>query len=828
MNVSLRHFIAFWFLLFTSFALYSQAIVLETYQNTPLVHTFSSSPFSPQIPEKPENGTAKLLNLGNNQYEIVYEPNEGFVGADELVYNYWSPPTNFMKVTVYINVLPSVVTAVRDFAGTPSNISVDIDVLSNDETTSSSLSISNISLINNGEVIVSEDGSVLTFVPDPDFQGIAHFNYIACDEAGACDQGTVSINVYGENNSDTLKVFTKKNQPQAIFIPSSFSLVEEPWNGFYDDYEDIPQYYPDMDYVGNDYIVFENNGMVKVVEIVVLDMVDNTFANDDDVFTTSYNSVEFNVLENDLYGINAGCFSYDQPLYGTLEVVEGSGGTLIYIPTEGFTGVDKFTYRSQDPDCFYGEEEATVFVYVSNFEPVYNRFKMSTVRATPLVVAYSIPISEYRFEINQQPSMGKVLFLEGQADTTINGQRIKGYNLLIYVPGEDVVEGQDEFELNYCISEGGQCTYQKFLKIEMDILNLGNGDETFCFNDCVWAGDTNLDGIVDINDLLPIGLFMGENGPSREDPAYPVWYGEHGENWGIVSEANDRDIKHVDADGEGIITALDTSAIGANYGRTHSLTPKGLPNIKNTIILKGVTTASPGDVIEFDIYMGTEEKPAEDVYGFTFPIEYNPAFFDPKGMNIEFTNNSWLSYTSGTLSMVKNDFNGKLDAGYTRTNGLAASGFGKIGKLSVVVSDDLAGIKPGDTKITTRIGGNAAGSASNSQGQISGVGIEGLDITIDLTKPTAEDLTDDTIEEQDFLLKTYPNPTLDELNVHFNKGREFERVQLFNMTGQRIYDSGKILTRTRTIDMSHLNPGMYVLRVQTPNGLITRKIEKVQ
>ena len=66
-----------------------------------------------------------------------------------------------------------------------------------------------------------------------------------------------------------------------------------------------------------------------------------------------------------------------------------------------------------------------------------------------------------------------------------------------------------------------------------------------------------------------------------------------------------------------------------------------------------------GDVIQFDIYMGTEEQPAEDVYGFTFPIQYNPDFFEPDGINLSFDNGSWLNYSSGAISMTKNDFKGK-------------------------------------------------------------------------------------------------------------------------------------------------------------------------
>lgn len=116
---------------------------------------------------------------------------------------------------------------------------------------------------------------------------------------------------------------------------------------------------------------------------------------------------------------------------------------------------------------------------------------------------------------------------------------------------------------------------------------------------------------------------------------------------------------------------------------------------------------------------------------------------------------------------------------------------------------------------------------SNSAGQVSGVKIEGVDITIDLSKPDSQELRKDSIKDHELLIQTFPNPTADQLNVHFNGGRTFERVQLFNLTGQRVFDSGKISERTHSIDMSQLNSGMYLLRVQTAEGIITKKIEKI-
>lgn len=834
MNVSIRLLTAFWFFTLLGTGLSGQ-ILLDTYIEEPVVsQTFSSLDFfpTPTISSVPANGTATVKSLGGENYVMEYQPNSGFIGNDVVQVSYWAPPATPKTLTYYINILKSEVEANRDFTGTNQSVSVDIDVLGNDlkngKLDAGSLTITQISLNNGGTIDVSPDGKIITFTPAVDFTGITHFNYIACDEFGSCDQGTVTVSVYSdsENNPDTLRIFTKKNKPQAVFIPQSFGLSIQPQNGTFDRTGEIPRYFPDVDFTGTDYLTFEDDGQIKVVEVKVLDLVPNIFAFDDAVYTTSYEPIEFNVLQDDLYGINSGCLSFGQPRYGNLEVVEGDlNGTFKYTPMAGFSGVDQFTYTIQDGNCSLPAETATVYVYVSNFEPSRSKFRMTAIKKTPLVVAYSIPIDGYKFEVTTQAQMGEVIFMPGSADTTIYGRRIKGFNVLLYIPDENIEQGMDEFELNYCVLNGNACQFEKFLKIEVDILNLGNGEEEFCIEDCIWPGDTNLDGIVDVNDLLPIGLHMGEIGPRRADNPYEEWYGEFGSNWGANTD-NFNDLKHVDANGDSTITASDTSIISENYGRTHSLIPSSLPEIKNRIVLQGATSASPGDVLEFDVLLGSEVQPAEDVYGFTFPVKYNPVFFDPEKVEVSFNDNSWMAYDSPILSMTHNDMIGKVEAAYTRTNGLSISGFGTIGRLRVVI-DDLPGFRPDEESVVVHFG-SGTGSVMSGSGHMTGVLVEGLDITLDLTAPTQEELMGDTKEDHDNLLQVYPNPAFNDLNIHFNGKRQFERVLLSNIAGQRIYDSGKINESHKTINISQFNPGMYFLSIQTNKGIITRKVEIIK
>ncbi|HRJ15175.1 MAG TPA: T9SS type A sorting domain-containing protein, partial [Saprospiraceae bacterium] len=78
------------------------------------------------------------------------------------------------------------------------------------------------------------------------------------------------------------------------------------------------------------------------------------------------------------------------------------------------------------------------------------------------------------------------------------------------------------------------------------------------------------------------------------------------------------------------------------------------------------------------------------------------------------------------------------------------------------------------------------------------------------------------------LLKAWPNPTSDFLNIHLNGGKEFERIVLYNLMGQEVYNSGSMKARNAQIGTSQLANGIYVLSVVTPEGRLNKKIEVIK
>jgi len=365
------------------------------------------------------------------------------------------------------------------------------------------------------------------------------------------------------------------------------------------------------------------------------------------------------------------------------------------------------------------------------------------------------------------------------------------------------------------------------IKLVIDIVDVSAPVDTLCAGGgCVWAGDANNDGVVNINDLLPIGLCMGEVGSSRPNPALE-WYGQYGDNWNSLSDANNFDVKHVDTDGDGIIEALDTVALCQFYGKRHNLTPESVGTLKNLpffIEEPDFTNIQPGDVILANIHLGNDQFPAIDAYGLTFQLGYDPAIFS--SVNVSFKDDSWMAYDSPVLGLAQKPFDGIVDAGYTRTSGVSASGYGIIGTAEFIVIDDINGGRLNNDTTTIKL---TPFGLMNSAGQNSVLNSSSITLKLDIGQEDSITNEEETTSIDESQLKVYPNPVKDALNVHLNGlGNEVERVAVYSVIGQQVYDSGSLQTKHTQVDVSGLTQGIYVMKVFTNKGMLNKKFEVVR
>lgn len=813
----------------------TQLVELDVVKNESVSWAFyNASIYSPTVSEQSSNGITGWSTYpgGYGDYQFVYTPSTDFVGDDEVIVRYYEesfPFGQLVEAHIKITVIPAYLKAVDDFARVTSGESIVVDVLANDDWLGTGdPHVEGVTLVNSGigDCTVGTDCGSVTFTPEANYTGIAHFNYTICDDDGNCDDAIVNISVNPiiEPLSDTLEVITSIDVPKIVlFDLTGYTLEEDNWEhgtvGF-DMEQQIPTYEPTGASAGYDFVTYkktENGDLyTRVVRVHVLDTpVRNTYLFDDHAYTSDGSTITIDVAANDKL-VPSTYVLHENAEHGYVIPVAVDGEiNYQYFPDAGFTGIDEFKYRGNVGGVL---ETATVTVHVHNQVPSQPLFNLNTVKNVPLILEYGVPINSYSFElVGTGAAQGTAEVHEGYTTQTWNGQSTSGYNLISYTPNADFT-GEDEFEVAYSI-DGNDNTLAT-VKVVVNVLNVSPEAEQLCIGDnCVYPGDTNKDGVVNMKDVLPIGLCMGEEGTERyAETVTTDWYGQYATDWDDQFEQPGFDLKHIDTDGDSIISHLDTTAIRQYYGAINNIIPTPETPAALPIYLKynNTTAPQPGDVVSFEVYLGDSLDYTEyalDIHGITSSLNYDPSFVQPGSMNITFPTDTWMAYDAPTLGMSY-DFpeDGKIDFGFTRTNGVSIDGYGMIAQVDFVIIEDIVDTRPGEEAYFT------LPFSLSGTGVMSGAGdtysLNDAELALDIHIPAEDEKK--TISNAD--LRVFPNPTSNVVNLYLNGyGNEVESYEIYNISGQ-LMTTAAVAAKSATIDVSTWNTGLYVARVVTMDG----------
>ena len=789
--------------------------------------------FSTVAPNQPPDGANGVTEVayhttinGQLQYVFRYTPDSGFLGTDQTYFTFSTGFNTLNYAYREFEVVESQVVAHDDhFSMTASDIGV-FDVLGNDESSTGTKTITSLPLVNNGTISVDDATQEITFTPLHGFLGVTKFHYTVCNEFDVCDVGMVNVFVEeGFPSNDTTQIFVKKNGAVNILLPTigGYFTQQSPNNGTLvsSDPAGIMVYRPNAGFTGSDNFtsIFISNGVpgIRRYNVTVLDAPSpNNILQADNVFTGINQSIDFDVLFNDL-SEDLTITSYTNPTNGSV-VFQGS--TAFYQPNFDVEGLDEFTYTA----CINNStvcEQTSVYVTVSDQEPGATIFNLSTPINTPLVIDYDIPTKNWEFVLTNfggsdtemvTSNGGLLTYYPGDYNGgLVAGQAVEGYNLAIYTPPADQVL-TDVVDILFATDAGDQ-----LVRLEIEVTPAPGTDDPYCVTDCVWPGDANRDGQVDVTDLLAMGFCVGETGPARNNPSTD-WYGQYGTDWGRTIGDTKIDLKHIDADGDGEITSADTTAIRTSYGNQNTIIakPTPAPTVQPLYFIPRNPDPQPGDLVIIDIIFGTQENPVLDANGLTFSVNYNAAIVVPGSVNIEFDETSWLHYDAPTVDLIATPFENRLDAGITRTIGRGASGFGTVGTLSFIIIEDIDGIRPGDEiNVNTDI---SSPTTMNSNGDLVGLTVFDPTLLINFREPSEQDEDD---------LIAFPNPTVDFINLHLNGNDEMSEVEMFTLTGQKLYHNTAVNSNQLQIDVTgkQFSNGMYLIRAKTGEGLITKKVQ---
>ncbi len=150
----------------------------------------------------PANGTVGINGNGtpNDPTDdiVTYTPDPNFNGTDTFDYTVCNTSGACSTATVTIDVLP-IVDAFDDSVTTEQDISVDIDILANDNDLPVSGTLTT-TTPTNGTILINENATLgnpsddfITYTPNPGYLGPDAFDYTICDGSGNCSTATVTI-----------------------------------------------------------------------------------------------------------------------------------------------------------------------------------------------------------------------------------------------------------------------------------------------------------------------------------------------------------------------------------------------------------------------------------------------------------------------------------------------------------------------------------------------------------------------------------------------------------------------------------------------------------
>ena len=787
------------------------------------VYTYESS-HSNIIPRRNvKHGSIQVTPHGgaHNRFDLTYTPHAGFIGRDTLIFEYWvvSPYGTSLKQA-------NLIYDVRQFILMDDYFVVDqvgewyeLDVLQNDNYFGT-LNVELIPLQSNCELEITSD-HIVRFRANS--IGSHHFKYVACNDNMICAPASVVVNVQPNvqgNQTITLQRSTLKNLALPVFLPfHGFDLIQSSGSGTVSFVSDlIIRYQPNSNYTGTDSFVLEfNDGTFTTTLTVNIQVIDfgspNLFVIDDQFFTALNTPITVNVRANDLER-NTPIQSFTQPANGS--IINLGGGNFSYTPSLNFTGIDAFTYRvcpSQGTGC----ETGVVTIHVNNQKPTGNIYTFTTAKNVPYVVRYQVPIQSFNFEIVDNPLLGNLTFYPGNQTIEIAGQEVSGFNLMVYEPGFNQL-GKDEMRVRYCV--GNDCR-----EIKLDIEIIDYFPDNICLTDCVWPGDVNYDGKVDMIDLLPLAHYIGHFGQSREVENGNMWLAQSADNWNELQVFSSADLKHVDTDGNGVITAADTTAIKHNYLKYHRFTrPVANPLAAIPFILTPLNAGplNEGDTARFDIQIGSAQFPAVNMSGLCFELDFiGGDYLDTESIKVNLYHDTWLTSDAPSLRLTLDASDTRVDAGLARADGRFASGFGIIGQLEFIVVRDIDGFHPGGNLVQIPVKVNN-GHIMTSDGRMFSVPETQSSVTLKIDASSG-------FSDINAQLSIYPNPATNELTVGVKGGQSSIReVELLSLTGTSLLRMEGLSQVNVLLNTSSLNSGFYLVKAMTSSGVMVSKVQIIK
>jgi len=329
--------------------------------------------------------------------------------------------------------------------------------------------------------------------------------------------------------------------------------------------------------------------------------------------------------------------------------------------------------------------------------------------------------------------------------------------------------------------------------------------DTTCSN--VWPGDANSDGVVNSSDVFELGLAANATGSARSSASI-AYIAQFANNWsGTVSTGKNK--CHADCNGDGVVNAMDTSAINANFSLTHAFRSAAASGSGITLVPQ-VPEANTGNWNVFDIVLGDAASNVNQLFGLSFEINFDQTLVQTDSVKLIYTT-SFFDPNNQNINFAKKYFNnGKVYAASVRTGNGDVDGNGKIGEFWFK-------LKPGFMNGTSFNFGITNSQKINSQASAETIASGGqMNISMS-ADPLGLNKTLSAANRMAF----YPNPTGGSVTL-INGDSDNTVYRIYDLMGRQL-QSGEF-NSIKTINMSEYNQGVYLLEFESVRGKFLEKL----
>jgi len=347
------------------------------------------------------------------------------------------------------------------------------------------------------------------------------------------------------------------------------------------------------------------------------------------------------------------------------------------------------------------------------------------------------------------------------------------------------------------------------------LVNQGPYCYTFSDQVNVWPGDLNNSKTVTTADLLPIGYFYNATGTVRQNASLQ-WVAQPSTLWGYGQTYPNGSAYKVfaDANGDGIISNADQTAIGFNIGKNHPLGIKKENHERSAFDGQLLLTMTPSIInstqlpqtSNIKVELKNDNGSLNSFYGISFNIIIDSTVYDPYSAVFNYTGSIFGTNAGTDFLKIEYVTPTTISVGMTRYANAAINGNGLLCNIQLKTLSTLP-LNKSFTNIRTMV--EEANNAVGSTLQIKDDSI----YTVAISQPNG---LYDLSNEQ---LYIYPNPVDHLLQLHAKE--LIGEVRIYDALGKFIFNINQ--PKNNGIDVSKLSSGVYIAEIKTENGTAIRK-----